>query len=569
MAKLKSKGKKRYDPDEDTLRPKLDEEKKREMLAILIRNKTAFELVADQLKPSHLEHMGPSYVLVWRLVSKFHRRHDEMPGRATLTADLHNEIDANDSLVPEELTRLDEFLEYAYDDREHGKGVTKATGTHCRIAVATCRQLLEESIADSLSEELVKEGRVPVDVPELLRQHQDKLDAVSAMDAIQVDVPFPDGWDSRKEVQLVTTGVPALDDFTGGGLRGGEMILFMGPYGSCKTTLVCHGVAQQVIAAAELTATDQVKKDKKGRPMTPVVVLVFTESDKDEYRVRLMSHLARVKWRRLRQMSKIADLSAAEEAGKKKDTKYELKEFKEEIKNDQPFESEQTRVRNAQTLFNKHLVLIDCTDSDDSPNRIGRGGVPEIANVIRSVFRRRKDCYPIFLWIDHLSALADRVAEADASIDEKLHLILKRMPRQITDKICKPWNIPAVLIHQFSGQANKRKSVARFHHADAAGSTSIAEYVNFAAVAGPVDENGMCKWECTKHRREPASPLKVVQVQGQFNRLRDMTNRYTVDYAGGRIVSKKEARAVALSARARATANGLPAEMSAFGGEDD
>lgn len=539
------KGKKKKKGGPAERRSTLDEQKKEEMLAILIRNEAAFDVVQDILKVSHVRQMSDYHALVWRTVRAYHRTHKALPARGSLMADLHNACKADEGILnEEELNQLDVFIDYAFDDKEHGKHVTRPNSPPARVAVDTCKQFLQEVATTELRDDLLKDGTVPTDLGEAIEAHRTKLDIVESLTDVEIDVPFPEGWDKRKQVQLFSCGVPPLDELMGGGWRGKEVVLFMGPYGSCKTTVACHGISQSLVTAHEQTAKKKTRLDKKGKPMTPVVVLIFTESDKDEYRCRLLSNLARVEWKRLSTMGELDDLSDSASPGAETETLYEKAEFKKDMKEDTLFFSEQERVIAATKIANKHLLMIDCTDSDDSPHQIGRGGIPEVANVIRSVFRKRKDAYPMCFWIDHVSALADRVAEADAELDDKLHLVLKRMPRQAADRIAKPWNAPVALLHQLSGEANSRRATAKFHHSDSAGSKSIGEYVNFAVVTGPVDDQGHCKWEATKHRRTPAMPLKVIKVEGQFNRVREDTD-YTVDFGRQMIVPKKEMDALA------------------------
>jgi hypothetical protein len=291
--------------------------------------------------------------------------------------------------------------------------------------------------------------------------------------------------------------------------------------------------------------------------LTPVVVLVFTEGDMDEYRVRLMANMAQIPWQRLASMRSSQELDASEMAGSLQptivdgnvsamnssaSTTYELvPPFRKENEPAKPHVHEQERLRAATVLANRHLIMIDCTDSENSTYQIGRGGIPEIANVINSVFRKRKDCYPTCVWLDHISALADRMAEAvEAETDNKLQLILKRMPRQAGDKIAKPWNIPVFLLHQLSGVSNMKGVTAKFHHSEASGSKLVGEYASFCVQTGPTDEHGRCIWYGTKHRRSKRLPHRIVQVLGEFQAVADVSAHYVADPSRGTIISKAE-----------------------------
>lgn len=523
---------------EDRRNP-LDSQKKQQMLAVLIRNPDAFDAVSELLTVDQVNRWSPSMALVWREVKKFYDGFAELPDRGQLYAQLSDELGGNvDLLAKEEQEEIDKFLEYAWDDTEHGKKIKSPK--QLKFAVATCKQFLEENVAHDVHKAVYREGTLPADIPKLLEETRLKLDQVQSLTEVELDVPFPDNWDKRTDQQLFTTGCEPLDKFMGGGWRAGEVILFMGPYGSCKTALVCHSVSNQLRYCSKLVAEGKARKNDDGEQMIPVVVLIFTESDKDEYRNRLMSNLAQVPWTRIAQMESVADLEGGNKPGAVAETEYEIAEFENDIKNDKPFLSERKRVERARVLANKHLMILDCTDAEDNPHQIGRGGVPEIANIVRGIFRKKKAThYPICFWLDHVSGLIDRMAEVIA--DEKIiHRTLSNIPRIAADKLGKPFKAPVGLMHQFAGKEQNRSAAATYHHADAEGSKAIGKYAPFVFTSGKVDSNGYCRWECTKHRRTPPSSTRIVQLLGQFNRLIDRSDTHGVAPGLRVIMSKKE-----------------------------
>lgn len=530
-------------------RPLLDSVKKQEMLAVLIRNQQAFEQVRDSLNVGAIKFgMGEGMALIWKTVLAFYTKYSELPPKGPLVAELHEQLEADDNLVvDDEKPEMDEFLDYAFDDAEHGKDISKSKA-HARVAVDTAAALISEVKAKSVTESLVKDGTIPVNVIDALEQAKVELEVANAISAVDIDVPYPEGWDSRGRVQLVSTGCKLLDEFFGGGLRGGEVGLFMGPYGSCKTTVTCHSVAEQIVQCREKYVKALKAWKKKGskgkKPKIPVVVLVFTEGDKDTYRCRLLAHLARIPWKKLATMKSLKHLSKATKPAAEPNgpggsigTKYEKYEFPDAIPGE-GFRNEQDRAAMAIDMANTHLVLIDCTDSDDAPHKIGKGGIPEVATVIHAHFRRKPNTYPIAVWIDHVSALADRICEASGEEYEKrLPTILKRMPRQAADRIGKPFQVQVMLMHQLSGESNLKGVTAKYHHAESAGSKSIGEYVDFAVVTGPTDEERRCVWDCTKHRREPPMSRMIAQVQGDFQRIDNLTETHHV--SGGHKITLK------------------------------
>jgi hypothetical protein len=531
--------KKKIDREVVERRTVLDDAKKDEMLAILVRNKEAYESVSELLTVRHVRHIGEAQALVWKVVRRWYNKFGSLPGKGSLLAELNNELKENPGEIDqEEQNNIDTFLDYAFDDEGHGGNITKS-GQHAQVAIDTCRQLLEEIVAAETRDAMLVDGMVPLDTVELLDRKKAELELVNSLTSVDLGLPFPAGWDTQGLDKLFTCGVPVLDQFMGGGWQAPEVILQLGTFGSCKTVLVCHGVANLIVYCAVLYAKKLAAWENRGRkgkkPKIPVVVLIFTEGELKAYQRRLLSHMAQVPWRKLRNMRSVEkSLSKAKNPGTipysgplNIGTEYEKTEFKKQLESKVGFICEVERVKRAVTLANKHLVIIDCTDSADTPHRLGKGGIPELANVINSHFRKHKDCRPVAFYLDHASALADRMAEsAGMDVDEKMHLILKRMPRQAVDKITKRWRAPMAIMHQFSGDANKQSVTHKFHHAEAAGSKSVGEYVDFAFTAGKPDEKGLCVFRNTKHRREPPQSYAIVEIKGDFNRLVDRSKDF-------------------------------------------
>src|SRR5206468_1502057 len=113
-----------------------------------------------------------------------------------------------------------------------------------------------------------------------------QAEALASLGARPAAVPFPDGWDHAAPLKLSPTGIPVLDHFLGDGHRPGEVNLFMGPYGSCKTLIAVMGLVEGARHAAALAA------DPDGDGRTPLSVLVSYETPLAELRERCLSYAA-------------------------------------------------------------------------------------------------------------------------------------------------------------------------------------------------------------------------------------------------------------------------------------
>lgn len=547
----------------DDRRPRLDEQKKQEMLAVAVRNPDAFTNLQEMLTVKYVRKWSEPMAVVWREVRAFYTQYGELPDRGQLHADLSNFVSHNqDALTAEELDVVDEFLEYAWDDAMHGPNMPRSA-KHVKAVLRTCSQFLEEIISADFHRGMAADHGIAIDLPRLFETAQASLTQVRSLVTTDVEVPFPTGWDQRDQQALFSTGVPALDKFMGGGYRGGEVVLFMGPYGSCKTVLTCDGVANQLKYCVSLIAGGKAKRNTADQPLIPQVVLLFTESDKNEYRCRLMANIAMIPWERLASMRSVADLDDSAGPGATADTKYELQAFRDTIANGHPWVNEQTRIRNAELLANAHLLLLDCTATSDTV-KVGAGGMEDIANVVHGVYRKRQAThYPVAFWLDHVSGLIDQVSTV-VSDEAVLRRILMNVPRVATDRLCKPFNAPMVMTHQLAGDSQDKGPTGKLHHSNAEGSKAIAKYAPFAVITGPTDDGGMCKWDCTKHRRTSPSPYKIVYVNGTFNKLVDRSETHGIAPGQRVIMPKAEMAMLGIGA---GTATG-PVKFSDLTGAD-
>jgi hypothetical protein len=522
---------------------------KKHMLAVLIRNEEAFLAVRDFLAPVHLEAAGHGYAMLWRVSCELYDKHGALADAEVLRVALNGVMGANPgSLTQPEMTDLDNLIGYAYDAKEHGLDIS-GPGQHVRTAIDACRQFLEETTVSELRNSIMTEGGMHADLRGELDRGRARLDVIDSLAREELDRPFPEAWDTEAPGRLTSCGVAALDDFMGQGWMAGEILLFMSPTGVCKTLTTCHGASELICRAA--LEYDEARTADAATARKPMVVLIFTEGQPRDYRVRLLSHLAKVPWGRLARMRAVAELSSAARPGTTPETAYEKELFTRD-----GFLPERCRVRLAVDLANAHLLLVDATDSEANESRLGLGGVAEIASVIRAHFRKHPDSYPLAFWLDHADALADRLVvrtgESYGNLERAKQDILPRILLHCQTHLAQPWKANVAIMHQLSGVANSRGPTARVHHTDALGSKSIGKYADFCVEAGTPDAaNRVCFW-CTKHRREPPSKEKVIQIDGQFNTVSDVSDRYFVDRSLRQIFDKRDLNVCAANARARA-----------------
>lgn len=512
----------------------LDIRKKEGMLAVLIRNPEAFEAVYDQLQVSHVRYISEPLAVVWKVVRDFYQEYRELPARGQLEDEIHDALTANPSLVnDEELPDLDDFIDYAYDTESHGEDISKSD-KHVRVALKTCKLFLQEQLVADAQEEMQANSSLPVDIPDVLERQRASFAAIESITAPPTAKIFDTGWDNEPAVTLSAYGVGVLDNMLGGGPAGGETLLFMAPYGICKTTLGTIITYNKALQAAD--ADD-------GNSKKPVALMVSTEMPKRELRERLLVYGAQIPRKRIRAfLSKKfswRDFSSAAKPAATKETEYEQYLFATNTKFHKEYRCEQERLETAIRIANEYILFIDFSATDAQLKTVGGGGMRELASTVAAELRRHPDIRPNNLVVDHISAMADRMMDSGLYKKEDLTMLLQNMPRQARDWVGLKYDIPVLLFHQFAGAANAKTSPgAKLHHSDAAGCKSIAMYCDFAFTCGhpEVDKEQVqiVRWECTKHRREPPSPYSLVRIDGTFHRLVDATHTHKME--GNRIV---------------------------------
>lgn len=525
---------------QDDRRSLLDIHKKEEMLAVLIRNPSAYVIVNELLLAEHVAEIGQGHALIWEVVRQFHDQFKKLPAKEQLNSELHQRLSADEELLSdEEKEAVDEFVEYAFDKRQHGVNIAKSK-QHRDHAIQTCRLLLEEYAAVRLRKAMLADGTVPVDMRAALEDVQSTISRAASLTTPSIETVFDDGWEQEADLALVPCGVKAVDRLIGGGGGAGEVIIFMGPQGSCKSTLAVQIAANLAKHGADIYLSGLFPKGKR-----PVSVVVSTEMELKEFRLRVLAYLAKIPQQRLRKLLAAKNLEGFSRDPKPamtKGTAYEKKQFQSQYDEGKGFVCEYDRIGLATQLVNQFCMFVNATPNNALNPNLGKGGVAEIAAVLEAHIRQHPEVKPINLVLDHASALASRMVGYDGVTTEDLRHILRDIPLHVRDMIAVKYQIPTYVMHQLSGEAARRGPTADYHHTDAAECKQFAEFASFAIVSGPPTDDGrqLARFRCTKHRREPPKPYSTVEIRGSFNEVVDRTGDIFVDQQRRIFVTKEE-----------------------------
>jgi hypothetical protein len=218
---------------------------------------------------------------------------------------------------------------------------------------------------------------------------------------------------------------------------------------------------------------------------------------------------------------------------------YEREEFAGEVANKVPFPCERARVLAAAATFNKHVVFLDMTGKTAERQHKGKGGVPELAAEL-AVELKDRTARLYSLWLDHAASMCEEEMIAKELESGRRRELLRRIPKQLGNMIAGPMDAGVFVLQQLSGEANSRGSTARMDHTDGDECKSFGMYLDFAITCTRPNPQQVSMARCTKHRRTPPLPHKFIRIVGEFNRVDDVSDTYTMEGGGLGIVSKAE-----------------------------
>jgi hypothetical protein len=122
----------------------------------------------------------------------------------------------------------------------------------------------------------------------------------------------------------------------------------------------------------------------------------------------------------------------------------------------------------------------------------GSGYLEEVASWLER--EKRLGHMPCCVIIDYAGLCVKRHVHERGLRDEKYYALLSHFGYECLRLIAQPFDTPVWIMHQLSGEANKRTSATKQHHADAAGSRSFAENLWFCFELGIPDPYLKAMW---------------------------------------------------------------------------
>lgn len=264
----------------------------------------------------------------------------------------------------------------------------------------------------------------------------------------QIELPPP----------AIPVGLPWLDQYTGG-IRTGDVIGVLGPYGGGKSTLL-------TVAAVRIAHHFALNGENK------LSVFVGYEDGGAKWNHMFWSAAARV------ERKVFTDYGA--DIWNHFSTRENLKPYDSllpENRNGKIVFGERERWEATIPWLNRHFVFLDFSCNSDTGGQ-GAGGVPEIVNALERLAEDR-GMEIGFVAIDYAGILVERMLGTRSTDLKEIIRPIKKVPDDLRTLLAVPTGATVMIAHQLAQGDIKNRPVYKYvGHADAAGSKSFAENVH-------------------------------------------------------------------------------------------
>jgi len=526
-------------------RSQLGQQQKLLMLATLVRSRSAFMSARDKLQPQHFEEDDKVYAIFWATVLDIFEAIEDLPSEKTLLAELIKRVGESDDLSDEEMEQLDSMVRVSYTINKEDLSD--------RVALHYLKIFLEDRLAAEARDAFSAGEHVPKDLFRLLSNLRDTAGTLDALGCNEVEDLFPAEWTLKEtNMHIVSTTLSFLDVFMNGGHCVGESYVLMGPFGSCKTTLMLQLV--QSVASATLSAYRHKDTDKLG-----VAYMFNYEDGVEQLRVRALSCGALIH----RQELEHFDEAKLSRRGHLKD--YERRIFA----NMENAPGEYERYKSAKKRMNINCRLIDMSGQDPLHPSRGSGGIPEVYEIIKAdqeaLAAKGYNPYVAMIGLDYAKAMVRRyMGRRNMDMEKHLRHQLGAFVLAAKDELAVAFRAPIWINQQLSGAANANSPINPAKMTDASENKSFAENATFVFTVGKPTLEGLCILHCDKARRAPPMSNVILRVEGHVGRVVGTGGQYAVDEVTKKIILQKDQRRLRPTAEDAYATNSYPTQAASI-----
>ena len=524
-----------------------------DLMFVALRNTEVYGLLASaDPQPEWFGCENEDLWHIWSTCHNFHRKFRRLPNnrelRLALNANvIHHPVHpATDELLNE----INKFLD---------KLRTMEEDEFLKTDVATT--FAKRFIKDAAWKQLQKISRIPNLTPTNIGEvYKPILEQVAIADSHGKDghsIPFPKDYEKKHVIStLVPFGVDFIDKYLGGGGAPGEVYCLLGPYGSCKTTLL----QQLSISLAQLQSHEwETENQQCSMGLSYFVSYEMTE---EVLQYRAIANVAEIPF------DVLFNHQVLSRSNNLNDRDREL--FSEHIARGWHIPGEHERKKAAECRLNHCWRILDFTGQGTTDESVGGGLWDEIRTKINGNLQwyenHNRRVHVAGIFIDYLGVMARRHCFVnDLDITEHVRSTLVSSIGEIRRKLAHHFRCPVVVAHQLNAKGNQLKPGVLPKMTQAAESNTVSENCDFVFVIAKVNDKGLTRIECQKHRRMKGLGPIVLQVHGEYARVEDVSAVMVFDDASKQYILKSEYdRGEPYHSRRKTSKSSRPSNSSGF-----
>jgi hypothetical protein len=446
------------------------------------------------------------------------------------------------------------LIEEAFDAPILSEEKERAERSYCESILK--RFLNSRLIKDSLQNVLNRAvgDTAPVDIDKLLnsfcQQSQRVRHVGSTVDNAAVLPSFND-TSITLPPPPEPTSVPWIDTFIGG-IRPGDLLGIMAPFGGGKTTML-------ISACVRIAENYHLNNQNK------LAVFIGFEDGADKTKHLCWSAATHIERR-------VFTLHETEKFWTQFSTSANLKPYElalPENQNGKILLGEKERWEAADAWYNKNFVYLDFAHSGGN-NTLGGGGPSELAEALHKLREERKMEIG-FIAIDYAGLMIERMIAtesmvATAKLQESMWRYIKTLPDQLRRQISDQFGATVLVAHQLAPGDIRTYPPSRYiHHHDSQGGKSFAENLHACCCIGVRDMNSKAStlyWSKIRAYM-PVSQVGVVRIHDHYVDVDLVTDKYRVCSSSKKILDKKDHFPIS-SAIESVTGKDKPSGMDAY-----
>lgn len=470
---------------------------------------------------------GPNnlrYAILWETLKDYYETGSKLPTHDVLLAELEQRVALADMLTVDDAEQLSLLVAAAFAKREE----------RVQKELPDCEKYLQDLLAEGLQSQVIAQindqSKVLMNLPEFFHEMEERAQQISSVRVGAIRDLFSAQQAEAPPRPKVPTGCTFIDDYLDGGIRPGEIVGMLMPYGGGKT-LTAMQIASNRVAQLRKDWVSDPNPNKK----LPLVYVFFYEEIEEDAFIRAMSYSARIE-RKILEEKRYDDFSTRELRNYKP---YEHRMWPGKL--DQPdckIPGERERFEAKRLMLSRGLRVVCFNGSNENYSVQAADLMRGIRSVIDEDQRENDNPGVSLILIDYAGAAVDRHIEYHHKDESYQRNLIGRLPLRAKTQLALHYDCGVIMYHQLNTTANSRAPGVAAKITDAAEARNFPENCDFCLMVGTKNDDGLAVISNVKQRRTGKKPDRVVKIDGLMCAMRDVHEQYMIE--NNRIVSTKD-----------------------------